>query len=326
MSSRWLPSWFRRSAAQWFVRLRASPITPRLDTRFRRWLAAAPSNEVDYERHELAWELAGELANDTDIKMFLAEAESQITDSTPGRSPRLWLAWAGVAATVLAVFIGVYFQWPLAGDVYMTAVGEQRTVMLPDRSRMNLNTATRARVFFKHNARVVELDYGEATFAVVPDSRRPFEVHAAQGRARALGTEFNVMSFAREVTVSVLSGKVEVTGPESLQAAPAVLAKGQEVSYDAVHVSAVEHANANRILAWHSGRIAFEDADLEHAIAEFNRYSGTPIVLGDPSLGTLRVTGVFRIGETEALLQSLNIAFGIRADKENSSILLMPGS
>jgi transmembrane sensor len=324
MSSYWLPGLFRRSAAQWFVRLRASTITPRLDTRFRRWLAAAPSNEVDYERHELAWELAGELANDTEIKTFLAEVESEAADRTVGRSPRLSLLWAGAAATMVAVAMGIYLQWPLFGAVYTTAVGEQRTVVLPDRSRMSLNTATRARVFYKRNARVIELDYGEATFSVTPNSGRPFEVHAAHGSARALGTEFNVMSTARGATVSVLSGKVEVTGPELLPATPTVLERGQEVSYDAVHVSAVEHANASRILAWHSGRVAFEDVDLEHALAEFNRYVGTPIVLGDNSLRTIRMTGVFRIGETDALLQSLNIAFGIRANKGARSIQLLP--
>jgi transmembrane sensor len=328
MSSRWPLSLFRSGAARWFVRLRASPITPRLDTRFRRWLAADPSNEVDYERHELAWELAAELANDAEIKVLLAEAQSEVATRKAPRTRRLMLSWAAAAATLVAVVIGIgiYVQGPLFADVYITAVGEQRTVVLPDRSRMSLNTATRARVSFKRNVRIIELDYGEATFSVTPNAKRPFEVYAAHGRARALGTEFNVMSSSRGATVAVLSGKVEVTGPESLQAAPALLVRSQEVSYDAAHISAVQSANANRILAWHSGRIAFEDVDLEHAIAEFNRYTGTPIVLGDESLGTLRVTGVFRIGETDALLQSLNIAFGIRANKETHSIRLVSGS
>jgi transmembrane sensor len=326
MNSRWLLDLFRRSAAQWFVRLRASSVTVRLDTRFRRWLAADPSNEVDYERHELAWELAGELANDEEIKTLLAEAQTETAGRRAGRFPRLTLSWAAAAAAVVALGIGIYLQWPLYGDLYITAVGEQRTVVLPDRSRMSLNTATRARVFFKRNVRVIELDYGEATFSVTPNAKRPFEVYAAHGRARALGTEFNVMSSAQGVTVSVLSGKVEVSGPESLKVSPAVLVRGQEVSYDTAHVSAVQRANANRILAWHSGRIAFEDVDLQHAIAEFNRYATTPIVLGNGSLGTLRVTGVFRIGETDALLQSLNIAFGIRANRGTNAIQLVPGS
>jgi len=326
MSILWFRDLFRSSAARWFVRLRASPMTPRLDTRFRRWLAADPANEVNYERHELAWELAGELANDEEIQTLLAEAQSKTAGRRAGHLLRLPLSWAAAATTVLALGIGIYLQWTASEQLYITAVGEQRTVVLPDQSRMSLNTATRARVHFRRNARMIELDYGEATFSVTPDTRRPFEVHAAQGRARALGTEFNVMSSAQGVTVSVLSGKVEVTGPESLHAAPAILGRCQEVTYDATHVSAVQHANAKRIFAWHSGRIDFEDVDLEHAIAEFNRYTGTPIVLGTGSLGTLRVTGVFRIGATDALLQSLNIAFGIRANREADTIQLVPGS
>lgn len=57
--------------------------------------------------------------------------------------------------------------WGLTGDEYATQIGERRTVVLADESRIDLNTDT-----------------------------------------RALGTEFNVMSLSKRVTVTVLSGKV----------------------------------------------------------------------------------------------------------------------
>jgi transmembrane sensor len=88
----------------------------------------------------------------------------------------------------------------------------------------------------------------------------------------------------------------------------------------------VHAAKAARIYAWHSGRIAFEDVDLEHALIEVNRYTRTPVVLEDPSLGTVRVSGVFRIGETDALLQALETAFGIRAERSGASIKLRRGA
>jgi transmembrane sensor len=325
MSGYWPFRWLRKSAAQWFVRLRTEPVTPRLDASFRRWLASDPANEVDYERQELAWELAGELGRDEEIEELVAEAQRATQEPRP--AARHILTWSAAAAVlVAAVCIGVYWQWPSSAAVYMTAVGEQRTVVLPDQSRMTLNTSTRVRVEFDREVRVIDLEYGEATFSVTHDAERPFEVRAAQGTARALGTEFNVLSSESDVTVSVLSGKVEVIAPRRANRGErpqsAVLTHGEEITYNGAGVSQIQPADAARINAWRSGRIAFDDVDLQEALREFNRYGRTPIVLGDASLASVRVSGVFRIGETDALLSALNHAFEIQAERRKDAIEL----
>lgn len=325
MSGYWPFRWLRKSAAQWFVRLRAGPVTPRLDAKFRRWLAADPANEVDYERHELTWALAGELARDEEIEKLLAEAQRATPTARP--ATRHLLTWSAVAAVLIAaVYVGVQWESPATAPVYMTAVGEQRTIVLPDQSRMTLNTSTRVRVAFERNVRVIELEYGEAMFSVAHDASRPFEVHAARGMARALGTEFNVLSLANGVTVSVLSGKVRVVAPDTAnsgaQPQSAVLKNGEEVTYNSAGVSQIQQADAARINAWRSGRVAFDNVDLQEALREFNRYGGTPIVLGDASLASVRVSGVFRIGETDALLRALSTAFEIDAERRADAIEL----
>lgn len=329
MRGGWPFGWLRKSAAQWFVRLRGEPVTPRLDAKFRRWLAADPENEVNYERHELAWELAGELAQDAEIEALLHDA--QRGPHRPARVPPTLLVWSvATAALIATVGIVFYVVRPSEFAVYATAVGEQRTVVLPDQSRMMLNTDTRARVLFERDVRVVELEYGEATFSVARDANRPFEVRAVQGTARALGTEFNVFSNNDEVTVSVLDGKVEVIAPPSTSggAAPrsAVLMHGEEVRYSNVAMSKIGRADAVRISAWHTGRISFDGMALAQALREFNRYRTKPIVLADESLADVRVSGVFRIGETEALLRALNTAFEIEAHGGSDAIELRRAS
>lgn len=322
MKGGWHSGWFRMSPAAWFARLKSGAITPRLDAKYRRWLAANPANEIDYERHELAWELAGELAKDDEIAALLADAQrASISVSVRQRKRRQYFMWSAVAATLAAVAIGtgLFLQRDSDALVYETALGEQRTVVLPDQSRMVLNTSTRARVVYGRDGRRVELTQGEATFSVAHDASRPFEVVAAKGTTRALGTEFNVLSAPAGVTVSVLSGTVEILAP----AVPSMrLTHGQEVTYSESAVSPVRTANADRIQAWHSGRIVFEDVALEQALAEFNRYTRTPIVARDPALAGLRVTGLFRIGETEALLRALDTAFGVHAERQSTAIEL----
>jgi transmembrane sensor len=331
MKYTWPLARLSRNAAQWFVTLRAGPITPRVDAKFRRWLAADPAHEVDFERQELAWELAAELANDGEINALVEDAQAAAARRRPPTRP-FFLSWSAVAVALAALAIGIvlFAQRPVGGETYIAGIGEQRTIVLPDQSRMILNTDTKVRVVFKRHVREIEIDHGEATFSVTHDPQRPFEVHAGGGLARALGTQFNVLAAAQGATVAVLSGKVAVSiaavTERSTGAQSAILMQGQEASYDAAGVSPVHAAKAARIYAWHSGRIAFEDVDLEHALIEVNRYTRTPVVLEDPSLGTVRVSGVFRIGETDALLQALETAFGIRAERSGASIKLRRGA
>jgi transmembrane sensor len=319
-----------RSAAAWFARLKAEPITPKLDGKYKRWLAAHPANEVAFERHELAWELAGELAKDDEIAALLAEA--QLVANRPPkreRQPRRLYLMSAVAATlaVMAIGTGVYLRLQSQTLQYTTSIGELRTVVLPDQSRMVLNTATRVRVIYSRGERRVELDQGEATFLVAQDSSRPFEVNAAKGTTRALGTEFNVLSSGNEAaTVSVLSGRVEVItrrrNGDDAAVRSVQLTPGQEVTYTGERLSAVTAGSGDRIQAWHAGRVSFEDAPLSQVLTEFNRYTEVPIVVRDSSLAGLRVTGLFRIGETDALLRALGSAFGVRAENGGAEIEL----
>ena len=67
-----------------------------------------------------------------------------------------------------------------------TAVGENRTVPLPDGSRITVGGYSRVEVSFSDSERRVELARGEALFKVAKDPTRPFVVHA--GRARVVAT------------------------------------------------------------------------------------------------------------------------------------------
>jgi transmembrane sensor len=321
-----------RGAAAWFARLRAGPVTPRLDIQYRRWLAADPANEEKYERQELAWEMAGELSKDEEIVALLADAQYPAAGEVrPRAGHRRRMTLVAAAASLAAVALAAHFYVRSLGDeyTYATAVGEQRSVVLPDQSRIVLNTSSQVRVVYQRDSRRVELERGEATFSVAHDAARPFEVVAAQGTTRAIGTEFNILTSTSGVTVTVLSGTVALTPPVRPgdgDANPSIrLTVGEEIFYDHAQVSDLRAANMDRIRAWHIGRIAFEDMPLSQALAEFSRYVPIPVVIRDASLSRLRVTGVFRIGETDALLHALDTAFSIRARHGAGAIELEDG-
>ena len=74
------------------------------------------------------------------------------------------IAFGMAAALLLAVCVSWYM---LTGtEKFETGVGEQRSVMLADGSRVTLNTASRLSVRLASNRRVIELLKGEALFEV----------------------------------------------------------------------------------------------------------------------------------------------------------------
>jgi len=316
-------------ASVWFARRQSGEPVSHPDSGLTRWLARDPRNTAEFRRRERAWELAGQLEEDPEIQALLADADrgSAAPPSRPGNRA----AWGGAVAAVLAIAVAT---WHLTtrevGDhVYDTGIGEFRLVVLPDQSRMMLNTGTRARVAYRGSVRVISLEHGEATFNVVHDISRPFEVHTGNVIARALGTEFDVQSSSGAVTVSVLSGTVQVIrsfGEEigSADLHSDVVRGGEAVMYRAHEPSDIRPADVGRIKAWRARRVQFDNVTLEKALVEYNRYLRTPIKIGDPAIADLHISGVFRVDDPEGLLRTLQEAFGMRIDRQGNAITLLP--
>src|SRR6185295_20034933 len=92
----------------------------------------------------------------------------------------------------------------------------------------------------------------------------------------------------------------------------AAVAKGQALEFRAKEqVLVQEEADLGRIDAWRTRRLEFSNTRLAEAIEEFNRYSSTEVVIGSHGLAERRVSGVFRIGDTEGFLYSLREALNI---------------
>jgi transmembrane sensor len=178
--------------------------------------------------------------------------------------------------------------------------------------------------------RLLTLERGEALFQVARDPKRPFIVRAGRGFVRAIGTRFDVLiDSKRDVTVAVLEGRVDVVPqPQTALAhtdSHMLLDAGQAVAFETAGklVQAnTEHASSERINAWREGRLRFDAWPLGDAIREHNRYAAKPIRLGSPELEGLKVSGVFRVGDTEALLTALRRLLDVRAAEQQDSIVL----
>ena len=207
----------------------------------------------------------------------------------------------------------------LASD-YHTQTGEQKTLTLADGSTVYLDTGSTLSIDFSPQARRLVLHHGRALFVVAADAHRPFEVDAANGTVRALGTAFEVYKKPDQVAVTVLESEVQVASNRLATR----LVPGQRVHYGSdTGLSEVESVDRSHIAAWRRGKLVFNDRLLGEVIDEVNRYRKGAILILDQPLRASRVSGIFDIDNPEAVLQTLEDTLPIRMRRLTRYLILL---
>jgi transmembrane sensor len=310
------------AAARWFVRLHDHPVSTQTEAEFDAWLDQSSQHRACYMRCEVTMALARGLGDEPALEADLAavkriaaaEAEQADARRRYGAARRVWIG--ALAATVVAAAGVGYFH-----EEYRTAVGEQRSITLADHSMVNLNTDTALDVTLSKDLRRVDLHHGEAFFSVAHEPSRAFEVWAAGGKVRAVGTQFGVAVDRDDVTVSVLEGIVVVQPlATGTGAAPQVTAN-QSVRYrSGGTIGTVGVADVNRINGWREGKLVFERVPLADAVAEYNRYTTRKVVLRSAEIGRQDVSGTLRIGDAQALMFLLRESVGLNVVEQGDVI------
>lgn len=259
---------------------------------------------------------------------------------------------AVAAAMAFAMVGGGWMGWshwqrqPVFEQAYATARGQQLKATLPDAaeqanvpgSTLQLDTATQTQVRLYRDRREVHLQGGQAMFAVHSDPQRPFHVYAGALRITVVGTRFAVRHTgtgldAGQTVVAVEEGRVRVERrqpgkhrPGGAEAVPDLtpsadtasnhaveLSAGQTVVADAQgHIGPVIAQATNAIATWRDGRISFEQTPLARAIAEFERYGHTGLVVRDPAVAALPVGGSYSLKQWQRFAETLPLVLPVR--------------
>ncbi|WP_438274188.1 FecR family protein [Nitrobacter sp.] len=299
-------------AAEWFVRRDAGPLSPGETQEFARWLSD-PKNRTAYAEIGGTWENVGRLPRPVEVEKSRGIGWTALTRH----------ATALAAALLVVVGLGFAFDLPmrLRADGY-TGVGETRTLMLPDGSKVVLNTESAVALAYDAGVRRVRLLRGEAVFTVTKDPSRPFLVDAAGGEARALGTEFDVRNDGDGATVTVLESRVGVSYPVG---APALitLAPDEAVDYSATGLGAVRSVDASVETAWLRGKLIFVDRPLGQVVAELNRYHRGTIRITDAAMRDQRVSGVFDTADPLRVIDFLERSLGLHSTRLTDYLILL---
>jgi transmembrane sensor len=344
-------------AADWFLQFRERTALEPDHQGFSEWLLLSPAHVEEYLHVSCAWSLvnvdaAGGLETAALIAAAKAHHEANNVVALPsrfgrrlppagsesGRVPagRGWRAAALVASLVLGITLWVtYLNWQSPMTI-QTVVGEQSSFTLQDGSVLFLNTDSKVRIGWLPAERHIELVRGEARFKVAKDASRPFTVATTAAAVRALGTVFNVRAEPLGTQVAVLEGQVEVTvaparGPEfgtpvtANEGFAAVhppvervrLAAGERAAVTSHGIQTNTGPTIEAVMAWTERRLVFRDQALDAVVREFNRYRTHPLVLDDPGLASLRISGVFDLSDPESLIAYLGTYEAVQVDRRS---------
>ena len=293
----------RERALYWLVRIQSGEANSADRAAFERWLAASPAHRQAYEALRAAW-------ND------LPRPETELAAARRfvrrrGSSRHAWRA-ALAAMLVLAAGLSALEGWPLIdGGVYRTAKGERRTATLPDGTLVEINSDTVLAVRYGWFSRSIELERGEALFSVAPGKLRPFEVRAAGGTIRDIGTRFDVDLRPASVRVAVVEGAVRIrpagAGTERQ------VNEGYMARYDqAGMITDAEPADLSSATAWREGKLIFRAAPLAAVFAELGRYHAVTFRIAEPALERLPLSGVFQHDDLPLFLATLEAVLPVK--------------
>lgn len=312
-------------AAAWIARLQSPDCGEEAELALADWLDDSEAHRLAFDRAVEVWGMIPAAAMRKPAPAPAAEPER------PRRTLRAAPGFYGglaLAASVL-LFLAIGGSWWLANlsGRYATAVGEQQMATLEDGTRITLNTDTRLRVRYASDIRSVALDRGEAMFEVAPNPRRPFIVTAGDKAVRAVGTSFIVRKAGDGVVVTLIQGKVAVSdvrtaGPVEAPR-PTMLVPGERLTVTGDALSTIDRPSIDAVTAWRRGQAVFTDTPLPAAVAELNRYGGPRVVLGDPALASLRISGVFATNDTVEFAMAIAALHGLRVAQDDGEVRIV---
>ncbi len=312
------------AAAGWLARLNARTVTTDELNQFYAW-RRIPANAAAYARVERAWRDARHLEADPQIAAAIDEAlERPRSRSFWAGRRRLILAGAVAIPACVAATMG---WWALSRpEVHQTLAGERLVFTLADGTRVHLNSDSRVAVTVSEQARDVELERGEALFAVKRDPARPFTVRMNGQTVRALGTSFSTRRTGDNLRVVLIEGAIDVTTPGTR---PARLDRpGALATAEPGRPIALGSVDAEAETAWTRGKLLFRQTALMNAIDQVNRYSGRKIELADAGLRLRRIDGTFEIGDSDSFVAAVTTLFDLHARRAGNRIILetLPGT
>jgi transmembrane sensor len=302
-------------AAVWLARLQTGNEPETVRAGLRAWIAEDDAHGAAFERATWLWEMLPSIVEESEIAKERRDAWS-------------WRrgALAAVAMCLLAMLSVVGYQVMAPRSViYETGVGQQQSVLLEDGSRISLNTDSKVEVKFSRRERDVFLARGEAMFEVSKNPRRPFVVRSEHQLIRVLGTTFSVRKYEpSKLEVTLLQGRLEVRREAKNRfSRVAILSPGQRLMLTSSG-AVIDYPQLDAIISWRKGEVMFDNASLLDAAAEMNRYDNSHVIVVEPAVASLRISGVFAMHDLLEFAKAVGAVHNLQVQTAGREIHFAP--
>ena len=295
-----------REAITWVVRLTSGETSPELCEQFRHWRDQSQEHRQALGRARSLWEGLGEALPRTERRASHTKVRRRVWQSVP------------IAASLLLA-VGLA-SGPLSTWRYdqATRSGEQRSIALPDGSRMIMSGNSAVKLNFRRGMRSIEIARGEVLFDVRHDPRHPFIVSTGSSGYRDVGTVFSVRRHGRDSRVVVASGEVRASDRFT---SASVLAD-QSLAVTDGRLGHVQAVNARSALAWSRGRLIFRDCSLGDILNELAPHYRHHLVLLNGTTSRIRLSTSIELDHVDEWLDALHATNGVRVIRLGSLTLL----
>lgn len=318
-----------RIAAEWVARADRAPLSATEAEELTQWLAGDRRRRGAFIRAKAVWmrsESARALGPQFDPNDF-QPAVAELPRARVGHRERL-MKWGGAVAAsfVIAVILMATLPMPTA---YATAKGEMRTVPLGNGATVTLNTDTRIKVYDDEGRRRIRVLRGEVLIEGAGTAAPTF-VEVGDQHLEASSATFVVRKLAGQpAQVLVQDGRVDLAEAQTTATPSATiplaantgasLLEGKETGWQ---LQALPFGQMGRELAWREGKIALQGETLAEAVAVYARYSDTPIVIADPDLAQVPVTGLFAVNNPLGFSRAVAEVFGAEVRQDGDRIVI----
>lgn len=301
-----------RQAIQWSLRLQAHPRDARLYQQCQHWRAQT-------DEHERAWQRVQALNGELSAQFGALPAPGVAVEALEQSRQRLDRRQAlkllsGVAVLGSAAWLTRELAPVQAWRAdYATGVGQRGSFRLADGTRLQLNTDSAVDQHFTAHHRSISLTRGEIQLETEPrpsaDNRLPLQVRSEHGVFETLGGRFVLRQGKGQTRLSVTAGQVLI---RPFNASPIEAHPGQDYRVSATQALRMAQPDMDAA-AWVDGLIVTRGMRLHDFLAEVARYRQGHVACTD-DIVDLRLSGVFRLEDTDKLLAVLTQTLPVRVE------------
>ena len=243
------------------------------------------------------------------LEYLIDDSKTSINLSSTQLLKNIWPNWNFkykyaiiLTLTIILALPSLYKSYQ--NNTFKTNLGENLSLILPDNSKVTLNSEStiRYKKNFDVDHRILHLE-GEAYFEV-KNRTSSFIVSTQYGDVKVLGTTFNVKSRDDEFEVGVNTGQVKVSNKKSSLRLSAQQCIMNETDFNMKNIIDIAY---DKYPGWINRELRCNNTSLESVCKEIERIHNTKIKFSDERIKNITITGIIETSDLNTMLNTISI-------------------